>query len=170
MIGIFASAFLFAVLVIFSSKVKSSKQLKNNYSIHIIGELFNEKSNKNPFDRFLNSFLSKAYNLERSEMYKIIANNIVATAKSNNILIAFGKGVNNIDEIHKNVASQKKLDDFSVNCSTHDFYRAETLEKINNAETVILVVKNNKTSLEDLFDNINLINEYGKDFAGVIVI
>lgn len=160
----------FSVVVIFSNKIKSRKQIINNYNIEVLGELYQEHKNNNKFDVFVSKLAGEPYGISKVEIYRIVANNIIAMSKSKKLLIVGCKDISDSRDIFDGISSCDILKNYEISCNVKSFSNSETLANILNYGSVIMMVKKNKTSLEELHNAIHIVESYKKDFVGVILV
>jgi|LSQX01.3.fsa_nt_gb hypothetical protein len=165
--GILLAALFYSAIIIFSSKVKSSNQLINCFDIKILGQFTTKPKNK--LDALINKFGSYPF-VPREEMSSIIAFNIAALAKTKKILIMRSRNINSVEEVFNGTLSCDILRDYEINYCNSLLYDSTTLANLLDTESVIVVLKLNKTSLDEVQNILNTITNYKKDLIGVILV
>lgn len=167
--GIALSATYYFVVIAFSNKVKSRNQMINHYGLDVLGEFNQEHKSNNKLDVIISKLAGEPYDISRGEMNLIIATNIMAMSKSKKILIVGSKCISNIEKIFDDIATCHVLKDYNIRMNDKPINNAETLANVLNYDSVIVIVKKNKTSLGELKNFIYKIEKYKKDFVGVIL-
>lgn len=168
-IGIILAILFYAAIIIFTNKIKSKKQILNNYNIDVLGEYIQGRKNFKKLDALLSKFAGEPYNISLEEMNLIIANNIIAISKTEKVLFVGCKDIIDIEKIFNGIYSSDILKELEMDFSNNTINNSETLSKIRDHGSIVLIVKKNKTSLDELYDAVHTINNYQKDFLGVIL-
>lgn len=168
-VGIALTIMYFSIIVILFNKIISRKQIINICKLDVVGEFIQEKYKKNKIDVLISKLADEPYNMPKEETNLVIANNIKAMSKSKKILIVGCKAVTNIEKIHDGISSCSLLKDYDISFSNKALSHNETLENVIAAGSVIIILKRNKTSLDELQNVICTIDNYKKDLVGVIL-
>lgn len=170
LVGI-ASAIMiyFSVAVILLNKIISRQQIINNFKIDVLGEFIQEKYKRRKIDVFVSKLVGEPYDMNNEDINLVIANNIIAMAKSKKVLVAGCKDVTDTEKIFEGISSCKILKDYEISFSNKSFSHHETLENVSDVGSVIIILKRNRTSLDELQNTICTIDNYNKDFVGVIL-
>lgn len=169
-VGIILAMLYYAVIIIFTNKIKSRKQIVNNYGVDVLGEYIREPKNIKKLDIIISKFAYEPYDVSKEEMNLIIAENIIAMSKTKKILIVGCKDIVNIEEIFNGITSSNILKELEMSFSDKLMNNSETLSKVLDSGSIIIIVKKNKTSLDELNDAVHTVNNYQKDFLGVILV
>lgn len=169
-VGIILAMLYYAAIIIFTNKIKSRKQIVNNYGVDVLGEYILERKKIKKLDIIISKFACEPYDASKEEMNLIIAENIIAMSKTKKILIVGCKDIKNTEKIFNCISSNDILKELELSCSDKSMYNSETLSKVLDSGSIIIIVKKNKTSLDELNDAVHTVNNYQKDFLGVILV
>jgi hypothetical protein len=167
--GMVLSMVYYAVVVIFSSKIKTRNQIESNYGVDVLGEFVQKHKKFNKLDALISNLSKEPYDFTKEETNRIIANNMIAMSKSKKILIVGCKDIPNVNQICDGISSCKILMDYELSFIDKPLSNSETLATMLNCGSVIIIAKKNKTTLEELQNAIHIVDNYKKDFVGVIL-
>ncbi len=167
--GMLLAMTYFTVVVIFSNKIKTRKQIIGNYSVDVLGEYIQENKKNNKIDVFISKLAKEPYDLSIDEINQVIANNVLAISKSNKILILGCKDITNTEEVFENISSCEILKNYVITYNDKTINNPGTLSDILNCDAVITIVKKNKTTLDELQNAIYTFDKYNKEFIGIIL-
>ncbi len=168
--GIVLAMIYYFITVNLSNNIKSRKQIIINYGLEVLGELIQKNNKSNRLDMLISKLAREPYGLSTEEINRIIANNIIAMSKSKNILIVGCKDIINTEIIFEGISSCDILMDYKVGFSDKPLHTSETLSNVLKCDSIILIVKKNKTSLDELQNAIHTVNKYNKDLVGTILV
>jgi hypothetical protein len=167
--GILLATGYFTVAAIFSNKIKSRKQIIDNYNVDVLGEYIPDTQKRKKIDVFISKLAEEPYDISINEIHRIVANNIIALSKSNRILILGSKDISNVVKVFEDLSTCGILKDYTIGYNDSPLNNPDTLANILKSEAVILVVKKNKTTLDELQNTIYTIKRYNKEFIGIIL-
>lgn len=145
------------VTVLASNKVKSENQLKYNYGFNVLGSI-GLPTYKTKLDKI--AYKWAGINVgDYEDYFKVIDKKIEMIAESADALIV---PINDFDYSEAKNFDTKVLED--------SFETSSGLDGINKVENVAIIVKRFSTSIEKVEDAVYVLESYGKNFVGIILI
>ena len=169
-LGAFITIFCICVAFLMTNKVVSAKDLKQRYGVKILAS-FPSPEKKRLFsgiDRWLEKLEGKKDYLTEEARYELMAANLKNYAgEAKNVLIVGTVSA----EILKTVADKlsKLCSDMTLTIGDNLNENAETVSKLPDCETVILVEQCGVSRLGEIEKEIEAVRNVRKEIAGVVV-
>lgn len=142
----------YALAFIFSDKVYSANEFKDKAKIKVLGDLTFTKTNS----KYIN-WINKLEKRPTSNNYELLASNIKAYGNTNKVLISGDLE----DDIKKDIISnlKKLLKDVEIVSCGSLLTDSNAVDKLDNVDSVILLVKCNKSSYKTIKEEKNKFND-----------
>lgn len=157
----------YAMKFIFSNKIKSEEELANRYQIRSLAVYPMASKTKRiyAFDKIVMKSLDNSYGMKNQDVSEIANINLLQAAENKkNILFVFV----NVDDTSEIANIEKFKGNFNSKITTNVKLNAQELEKLKNADGVVIVLKRFVTRYEDLSLTIEMVNNWDKPILGTI--
>lgn len=159
------------LMFIFDKKIRKAEQLKDNFGVKILGDVTAPDNTKGAVNRLIARFENAEKRSENEkERFQIVRENISLTLEQKHMektrllvlgLMEEGRLSGILHEISGSQAEYESL--------VYEEASATVLKKLGTADGVILVVEKNKNTYENVWEQIRMVQESGKQLLGVIV-
>ena len=176
-VGGMVCAVIVAVGALMSGKLLNPEDMKNRFGLRVIGELPGKREKK-PF-AIVSRWFSRFGDITTApEDYTRLAKMIASSVKSdlasreevaNWKKIAF-TGTLDADELKNTVKAFDMDSSYICVCASDILTNAESIEKVADADCVILVEKQEQTRLADVTKELEALKAWNKTVLGVVVI
>lgn len=169
-LGVFGSIIMSAIFFILSEKVYSEEDVKlipGAKLLAVIPAKINEKHNTK-FDKFLYKKIDSAYGISDDVALEKAALNMEACMGSCKKLILINAKTDQDIETLKNKLKSINQN-YILNTSLNINANAIELNKLKDADGVVLLMERNMTKIEDLSSIIETVNNWQKPIVGCIV-
>ncbi len=173
--GAVVVAVVIACVALLSDKLLNPADMKDRFGLRVIGQLPQNQVNQ-PFAFVSRWFAAFAGISVKPEEYETLAKMIGASVKSDVSsrrelickTIAF-TGTAPVEEMEKAVAAMG-IKDYAVVCAPNMLTDAASVEKVAEADCVILIEKQERTAMADVAKELEALKAWGKTVLGVVVL
>ena len=178
-IGGVVGAVVVAVIIAFgalmSGKLLNPEDIKSRFGLRIVGQLPSARVKK-PF-AFVSRWFSKFGGItstpeDYDRLAKMVGSSIksdIASREADIKKIAF-TGTVNTEELKKAVDAMGISKDFAVVCASDILNLAESIEKLSEADCVVLVEKQEESTLADITKELEALKAWNKPVLGAVVV
>ncbi len=164
-----------AVIAVQSDKLLNPDDMKNCFGLHLIGQLPAEKK-KEKFAGISRAFAKMCGISTKSEEYGSLAKTIGSSIKSDLLArpelscqtIAF-VGTAPAEDMEKAITAMS-IEGYKIVCATNVLTDATSVDKVSNADCVVLMEKQEKTLMTEVGKELTALKVWNKPLLGAVVL
>lgn len=176
-VGAVVVAVIIAFVALMSGKLLNPEDLKSRYGLRVVGQLPTKRVQK-PF-AFVSRWFSKFGGITAvPEDYERLAKMIGTSIKSDLVSREGAEGWNKVaftgmvsaEELKTAVDAMGLGKEFSVVCAADILTNAASIEKVTNADCVVLVEKQEESTMADITKELEALKAWNKTVLGAVVV
>lgn len=167
-LGGFTVAFFSCLGFIMSDNLYAEKDIRNRFSIKIIGKLLVPGKKVGKIDTWLRQLEGRYYNVSEAESFDLIAENICNYSEAASCLLITGHVSKEYLELVK-IRLQEKLPEMELISGMSVLKSADTLKKLVKCDAVVMVEEIGKVTYTCIGQEVDTITDMQKKLVGCIV-